>query len=155
MIRPISATEALVVRHPVLRPGLPLEDAIFTCDNDETTRHLGAFDEAGRLVGVVTVHPAACPVLPAAEAEAAAMGGEVAAWQLRGMGTLPEARGRGHGKALVREAERRVREAGGSLLWCNARVVALSFYGRLGWEVVGEEFDIPTVGPHFVMRRRL
>lgn len=141
MIRALSAEESIAVRHPVLRPGRPREEAIFACDAEEWTRHFGAFDEAGELVGVVTIHPASID--------------GVSAWQLRGMATVPAVRGQGHGAALVRQAESVVRDAGGCLLWCNARVVAVTFYERLGWEVVGEEFDIATVGPHFRMIRRL
>lgn len=151
MIRAITAKEALAVRHPVLRPGRPAEDAVFGCDAEAATRHFGAFDERGELVGVVTIHPAA--FVPAA-----GMGGvaEEGAWQLRGMATLPAVRGAGYGAALVRHVHGVVRrEAGAGLIWCNARVKAVSFYARLGWEVVGEEFDIPTVGPHFRMLRRV
>lgn len=145
MIRPITAEQALQVRHPVLRPGRPIEDAIFPCDAGASARHLGAFDAADRLVGVVTIHPAPWP------------GGSTAPepWQLRGMATLPDVRGLGYGRALVGAAERVVGAAGGGFLWCNARVVAVAFYSKLGWEVVGEEFDIPTVGPHYRMRKSL
>ncbi len=40
------------------------------------------------------------------------------------------------------------------LVWCNARVVAVPFYAKQGWEIVSEVFDIPTVGPHRAMLRR-
>jgi hypothetical protein len=46
-----------------------------------------------------------------------------------------------------------VRENGGRYLWCNARLVAVPFYERLGLEAVGPEFDIPGIGPHYVMWR--
>ena len=41
------------------------------------------------------------------------------------------------------------------LLWCNARVPAARFYQRLGWQVVSDEFEIPTAGPHLRMVKRL
>ena len=37
-------------------------------------------------------------------------------------------------------------------LWCNARLHAVGFYERQGWKVEGDEFDVPDIGPHFVMR---
>jgi GNAT superfamily N-acetyltransferase len=141
MIREITAEETIAVRHPVLRPGRVREDAVFACDAEAGTRHFGAFDATEVLVGVVTIHPAALD--------------GVAGWQLRGMATVPSVRGQGQGAALVRRVEDVVRGCGGRLLWCNARVAAVAFYERLGWEVVGDEFDIPTVGPHFRMIRRL
>ena len=33
----------------------------------------------------------------------------------------------------------------------NARTGAVPFYHTHGWTTLGEEFDIPTVGPHFRM----
>jgi GNAT superfamily N-acetyltransferase len=145
MVKRIQPDEVVAVRHLVLRPGRAREDAIFECDGWEGTVHLGAFDGMGQLVGVATLFSAGWD------------GGVegLVGWQLRGMATMPEVRGMGYGAALVREAERVAREAGGGLLWCQARVVAVSFYERMGWEVVGEEFDVPTVGPHFRMRRML
>ena len=151
MILPIGAEATLEVRHPVLRPGRARADAIFSCDEAEGTRHFGSYAETGRLVGVVTVHPA-CWVRPPAVADLVV---EAGAWQLRGMATLPEVRGEGHGVRLVKAAERCVRSAGAGLCWCNARVAAIGFYEKLGWEVVGGEFEIATVGPHFRMVRLL
>jgi len=149
MIRPITAEESLDVRHPVLRPGRRREDAVFESDEDARTRHFGAFDAVtGALAGVVTVHPAPWPGEPVGAAR-------VEAWQLRGLATLPAVRGRGYGVALVKQVHQTVREAGGDVLWCNARVAAVPFYERLGWMVVGGEFDIPTVGAHFRMIRRI
>jgi hypothetical protein len=41
------------------------------------------------------------------------------------------------------------------LIWCNARTSAVGFYSKLSWEIAGAEFDIPDVGPHFRMWRRV
>jgi GNAT superfamily N-acetyltransferase len=58
----------------------------------------------------------------------------------------------GIGRALLRVAERELAAEGGPrLLWCNARLGAVGFYERLGWTVVSDVFDIPTVGPHRIM----
>ena len=48
-----------------------------------------------------------------------------------------------------------LRARGGDLLWCNARVVALGFYERLGFVAEGPEFEIVPIGPHFVMTKNL
>ena len=40
---------------------------------------------------------------------------------------------------------------GARRFWCNARVAAVPFYARMGWRVVSDLFDVPTVGPHRVM----
>lgn len=141
-VRSITAAETVPVRWPILRAGLPRESAVFPGDEAPATRHLGAWQEE-RLVGVVTIYPAPLPE----RAEA------TGAWQLRGMAVLPELQRSGVGVALVRACLDQVREEGGALLWCNARVPAAEFYRRQGFEIIGAEFEIPTAGPHFRMWR--
>jgi GNAT superfamily N-acetyltransferase len=142
-IRLISAGETVAVRWPVLRPGFPRETAEFPGDTEPPTFHLGVFVE-GRLVGVASVYDAPCPDVA----------GAIHPCQLRGMATLPEVRGSGCGRALLAACVKKAHERGCDLLWCNARVSAADFYARAGWEVIGAEFDIPTVGPHFRMLLR-
>ncbi len=71
------------------------------------------------------------------------------------MATLEEYRGRGVGKNLLNEAFLIIKERQGDALWCNARTNAIGFYEKLGFSVVGDEFEIEGVGPHFVMVRGL
>ena len=140
MIRAITAAETIAIRWPVLRPGFPRESAIFAGDELATAKHFGAFD-GDTLVGVASIYLAPLPeradVLPA--------------WQLRGMATLPEVRGRSFGCALLDACVAHARAGRAALLWCNARTSAAAFYSKHGWQILGDEFDIPTVGPHFRM----
>jgi GNAT superfamily N-acetyltransferase len=76
----------------------------------------------------------------------------VPAIQLRGMATAAEAQRTGLGRALVMGCVAFAREKGARLLWCNARTYAAGFYSKLGFEIVGKEFDIPDVGPHYRMK---
>ena len=142
-IRPITVGEASTIRLPVLRAGMPPDSAVFDNDDDPGTRHLGAFD-GERLVGVATFFAEACPRRPG-----------VRAWRLRGMATLDGMRGRGAGSALVAEGVRIAREDRATVMWCNARVAALSFYERLGFAIEGSEFDLPASGRHFMMSKDL
>jgi GNAT superfamily N-acetyltransferase len=145
MIREITAAETIAVRWPILRPGFPRETAVFPGDDDPNTRHFGAFDASGALVGVTSIYRAPLPERPE----------EPGAWQLRGMATLDAVRGSGHGRDLVIACEQAVVATGGAFLWCNARIVAAPFYAKRGWQILGEEFDIPTVGPHYRMWKKL
>ncbi len=43
------------------------------------------------------------------------------------------------------------RKKGAQILWCNARVSAAEFYRKLGYEIVSDEFEIPHIGPHYLM----
>ena len=140
MIRAISAAETIAIRWPVLRAGFPCETAVFDGDDAPGTLHLGAFD-GEVLVGVASIFLAPFP----ARSDAAP------AMQLRGMATLPEVRGAGFGTALLDACVAAAREKGAMLIWCNARSGAAKFYAQNGWQIAGEEFDIPSVGPHFRM----
>ncbi|MGI8983191.1 MAG: GNAT family N-acetyltransferase, partial [Acidimicrobiales bacterium] len=53
--------------------------------------------------------------------------------------------------ALVRACADEVAGAGGAELWCNARMSAVGFYLRAGFEVVSDEFDVAGIGAHVVM----
>jgi ribosomal protein S18 acetylase RimI-like enzyme len=155
IVRDASPEEIIDLRHAVLREGLPRHEAVFDGDELPTTRHCGAFPATragdqrtggkGAAVGCATM------LLNAWEGEPA--------WQLRGMATAPEFRGRGLGRLMLQHLERRLLDdpprAAPRLLWCNARVPAVGFYESLGWRVVSERFEIPTAGPHVKMVRRL
>ncbi len=137
VVRAIQAEETIGIRLAILRPGLPRESAIFPGDDAASTRHLGAF-ERGELVGVASIYEARLPE----RLEVAS------AWQLRGMASVPEVRGRGIGRALLAAALAEATKAGGTLLWCNARISAVGFYHKHGFQTIGAEFVIPTAGPH-------
>lgn len=141
-IRRAALDEILALRHAELRAGLPLESAHFDGDEDPRTLHFGAFLAAtGEAVGCATLVPRPWEKTPG--------------WQLRGMATRADLARGGVGSALLRFALETLRaERGPVLVWCNARVPAVPFYARQGWEVVSDVFDIPTAGPHHVMVRR-
>ena len=71
------------------------------------------------------------------------------------MASAPHVRGQGYGARALRFGIAEVKKRGGALLWCNARTGAVWFYERLGFSTVGEEFDIPPIGPHYVMEIEL
>jgi GNAT superfamily N-acetyltransferase len=148
MIRRITAPETIAVRWPILRPGFPRETAIFPGDELPTTQHFGAFSDDGTLVGVASIYLAPLPDAPGLAAPEKS-------WQLRGMATLSEVRGAGYGGALVEACVQAARDAVADLIWCNARTTAAPFYAKNGWQILGQEFDIPAVGPHFRMWRRV
>jgi len=138
-VRSIAAEETWPLRLAVLRPGRPIESAKFPGDDAPSTRHFGAFRD-GQLLGIASLYLAEMPGRKGWRA-----------FQLRGMATAPEARGKGLGSALVHACIAFTREYGAQLLWCNARTGAVGFYQKLGFEILGSEFEIPDVGPHFRM----
>jgi len=143
LVRPISAVQVRALRHALLRPFEPPEKIVYSGDDEPDTLHAGAF-EGEAFVGIASV----CR-------EPMAGSPDSGQWRLRGMATVPAVRGRGAGRALLTACFDHIRARGGSLLWCNARVVALGFYTHLGFVAQGEEFQIVPIGPHYVMTRRL
>jgi GNAT superfamily N-acetyltransferase len=142
-VRRASLAEIIALRHAELRPGLPRAAAEFEGDDEPTSLHFGAFlAPGGDVVGCASL------VLRAWRAEAA--------YQLRGMATRADVARRGIGRTLLVLIENEVRATTTvRVLWCNAREAAVPFYARSGWTVASAVFDIPTVGPHHAMVRRL
>lgn len=140
------------LRTQVLRPAWT--DRLATYPEDETVAvHIAAYidgDDAPH--GVGTIYAEAPPASLADEIPAWAYA-TGAAWRLRGMATSEAARGTGLGRDVLEACFETVRQAGGQVLWCNARVGALGFYRRLGLVTAGPAFDIPEIGGHYVMWR--
>jgi GNAT superfamily N-acetyltransferase len=81
--------------------------------------------------------------------------GEPGAWRVRGMATEADARGRGAGAAVLDALVAHASERGALRVWCNARTPARSLYERAGFTAASAEFELPEIGPHFVMEREL
>jgi ribosomal protein S18 acetylase RimI-like enzyme len=146
-VQRITAQETYPLRLKVLRDGLQLRDCVFEGDDLPDTWHVASFLD-GEIVGIASLlHRPLATVYGGA-------GGD-GGWQLRGMATDPCVRGKGFGSPLVSACIEYAKENGGTYVWCNARIGALGFYERLGFEILSEEFDIHGVGPHRVMRRKL
>ena len=128
----VDAPATIELRSRVLRDGRAHEG--FAEDGDATTIHLAAVD-GDRVVGVATFVPR-----------------DDGWWQLRGMAVDTERQGRGIGRAILDEAETRLRALGASGVWANGRDTALGFYERAGWRVVGDGYDM-TGRPHHRVER--
>lgn len=142
IIRPASLGEVRAVQLQVLRPRGPLPG-----DRDPGSGWLHvAVEVAGRVVGACSVGPAAWERVDLGELDEPQ-------WQLRSMAVLPDHRG-GTGRELLGAATRVAAAAGAASLWANAREEAVGLYTGAGWQVVGDRWDKPGVGPHFHVVRR-
>lgn len=135
-IREVSLAETRLLRQAVLRPHQTVD--AMAADEPAGAFAAGGFD-GETLIAVGLVGP----------------DGEPDAWRVRGMATAPEARGNGAGSAVLDALVAHAIASGATLVWCNARTPAISLYERAGFRVVSEEFEIPEIGPHFAMERRL
>lgn len=147
--RLIKASETIPLRQAVLRKGMPTEASAFLGDDDATTFHVGASDITdGQPLAVATMMLQDDPRCDA-ESESGVR------YRLRGMAVAESRQRTGLGSTALVFAEQEAVQRGATIVWCNARVAALPFYLKHGYETVGELFDIPTVGPHFFCRKRL
>ena len=138
-IRRATAGEIRLLRHRVLRAGLPVEEGDFEHDNDPETFHAAALTADAIVVGCATIMHSVYEEQPA--------------WRLRGMAIDPEFRRRRLGARLLELCESHAIECGRLSLWCNARTPAVPFYQSVGWQRLGSEFAIPTAGPHYKMTK--
>jgi ribosomal protein S18 acetylase RimI-like enzyme len=74
--------------------------------------------------------------------------------RLRQMAVINKLQGKGIGKALMVFAENLARDRGFKNLTMHARKSAVGFYERLGYRVIGEEFQEVTIS-HYVMEKEL
>lgn len=112
-------------------------------DDLESTKHIGAFLDS-RCVGVLSLFETTSPYLI-----------EKHQYQLRGMAVNPNYRGQSIGKKLVLFSETELKTLNIELLWCNARTSAVGFYKKLNFEINSDEFQIPNIGPHYSMFKKL
>ncbi len=136
-VQKIETEEAYDLRRKVLRDGIDLPYQ-FDRDFDRDTFHLGAFLDT-KLIGIASFMKSSNDLFSTEQ------------YQLRGMATSEEVRGKGAGKILINNAVEVLRSKGIKTVWCNARKEATTFYKKLGFKVTGNLFIVEKVGPHFVM----
>jgi GNAT superfamily N-acetyltransferase len=123
---PVESTYDL--RRRVLRDGRHDVDITFPEDARAGTFHL-AVSDGEQVIAVGSFNPSPTPLRPGVDA-----------YQLRGMAVDDTRQGSGVGRMLLQAAEERLRAAGISVAWANARDSALGFYETLGWRAHGEGF---------------
>lgn len=136
-IRAVDPAVTRALRRRVLRPHESLEE--LATHEPPGVHAVAAFSQDGDLVACGFVCPDGGP----------------GAWRVRGMATDPRHRGRGLGARILAELVEHAVAQGATRVWCNARTPAVGLYARAGFEPESDEFEIPGIGPHFVMARRV
>ena len=138
MIRFIQSDELLTLRSVVLRNGKPLDDCRFPTDHVPGAFHMGYYANK-ELACIASFHPQSYEKYNGV------------GYQLRGMATAEAYRGHGFGNQLINFAIVYLRGQNANYIWCNARKSAARFYQGVGFELISAEFEMPDIGPHFVM----
>lgn len=80
---------------------------------------------------------------------------ELKQYRLRAMATSPKVRGENFGKKIIEFAMNELQNRKVELLWCDAREVALGFYEKMGFKTVGDFYNVPQIGPHKLMYKKI
>jgi len=143
-VKRISAQDSYPLRLKILRPGMTWDDCVYEGDQDEDLNfHLGAFVDK-KLVSVCSFYFDKNDKFP-----------DEVQYRLRGMATLEEFRGQGLSSSLLKTGFPIIKMNQATLIWCNARSSAKEFYHKVGFEAVGEEFEIEGIGPHRLMFKKI
>jgi ribosomal protein S18 acetylase RimI-like enzyme len=137
-VKLIETKETYPLRIEILRNGIA-HDFQFVGDNDVNTFHIGAF------AGEVCIGIATCIKKEHDKIE------DKEAYQLRGMAVKTDIQNSGIGKLIVDKTIEILHERNCKTVWCNAREKALGFYDKMRFIRVGERFQIPKVGTHYLM----
>lgn len=80
---------------------------------------------------------------------------ELKQYRLRAMATSPKVRGENFGKKIIEFAINELQKRNVELLWCDAREIALGFYEKMGFTLVGDFYEIPIIGKHKLMYKKI
>lgn len=126
--------QALVLRDKVLRQPLGLKFAAAELMKDEHDIHMGLFNGNTILACLIlTLQPE----------------GKI---KMRQVAVDDTMQGKGLGSMLSKQVEKYAAEHGYTLIYCHARKVAVPFYQKLGYSIVGNEFTEVKI-PHYLMEK--
>ena len=143
VVKKISAEEVLPLRHRILKPHLMQEECVLPEDKLSTTMHLGIL-YFEKLVSIATFMLQSHPDFSAGHP-----------YRLRGMATDEKYRDRGFGALALQSGIILLRQKNCDFIWFNARIKAIGFYSKLGFQSTGPAFDLPSSGLHKVMYKPL
>lgn len=140
LIKPVKASETHLLRQKILRPNQSINEMKYPGDEDGSTIHYGLIIDKV-ISGIASVYFEKMP------------GGSTDnSYRLRGMAVDEKIRGEGFGKIILEYLISDLKKKNAVILWCNARTTAAGFYKKSGFNIVGDEFELPGIGPHYLMR---
>ena len=138
----VPAEDTWELRQKILRPTLTKDNCKYDFDHDPSCLHL-AYKIQNKIVTVASFYIESHPLLSAGTP-----------FRLRGMATDTNFQGQGYGEKVILKAYEILETKKCDLLWCNARLRAIPFYQKLGFQAIGDVFEIEGIGPHKVMYKR-
>jgi N-acetylglutamate synthase-like GNAT family acetyltransferase len=118
-IKEIKPSETLDLRHRILLPNKSIDSIILA--EDDSGQHFGLFKDA-QLIAVISLF----------------IENDVA--QFRKFATETAQQNKGYGSILLNRVVEEAIKNNVKNLWCNARMTALGFYNKFGFEIVSEKW---------------
>ena len=142
-IKKIDAEKIRPLRHAELRKGQDFSTTSYLRDNEERTFHMASILD-NKVVTCATFYPEKTDKISGKNP-----------YRLRGMATDSNFRRKGYARDLMKESFQNLKCLSVDILWCNARLVAISFYESLGFKIRGDIFNIEGIGPHYYMYKEI
>ncbi len=140
--------EVIDLRHLVLRPNQARSSCYYPEDTYKNTIHfvakIGNEIIANKIIGSASIYKEKHPDFSLKQS-----------WRVRGMTVLPELQGQAIGTHLLETCINHAIKMKGDVIWCNARIDAVKFYKQSGFKIIGDEFELPNIGPHFLLAKNL
>lgn len=136
--------EAVIgVRHQMLREGQPRHSCYYPEDRYKNTVHFAA-KLNNEVIGCTSVYKESHPDFSLRQS-----------WRIRGMAVLNVFQRQSVGSDLLKACINHAISHKADVIWCNARSNVVKFYKCAGFKVIGDEFEIPNIGPHFLLAKNL
>ena len=142
-INKVDAEKIRPLRHSELRKGQDYSTTSYLKDYEEGTFHMACIVD-DKIVTCATFY-----------AEKSMKVKSNNAYRLRGMATDSNFQRKGYARNLMVESFKELEKRDCDMVWCNARLVAVSFYESLGFKIKGDLFDIAEIGPHYYMYKEI
>lgn len=142
-IESVRLEDIIAVRHAVLRQGQPRSSCYYPEDSFKHTIHFAALNN-DHVIGCASLYKESHPDFKLKQS-----------WRIRGMAVLEIFQSQNIGSQLLQACINYAIAQKADVLWCNARINAVAFYKKEGFKIIGDEFEIPNIGPHFLMAKNL
>jgi len=142
-INKVDVEKIRPLRHSELRKGQDLSTTSYLKDYDAGTFHMACIVD-DKIVTCATFYPEKSIKIKSDNA-----------YRLRGMATDSNFQRKGYASDLMGESFKELKKRDCDMVWCNARLVAVDFYKSVGFNIIGEIFDIEAIGPHYYMYKEI
>ena len=142
-INKVDAEKIRPLRHSELRKGQDFSTTSYLKDYEEGTFHMACIVD-DQIVTCATFYAQKSMKIKSNNA-----------YRLRGMATDSQFQRKGYARNLMLESFKELKKRNCDMVWCNARLGAVSFYESLGFKIKGDLFDIAEIGPHYYMYKEI